>query len=113
MADSYYKTERDDLSLRKREDHDLDNDHDYPFHGTKHLDPIGINEDAVRLSLRTQNDFAKADKLTNPLAPPPKSKTNYEAYYSQQPKSRTVGLFQNDPARLKVVKHPGNLQLSN
>lgn len=61
-------------------DGENDEDHDYPFLGTKHLDPIGINEHAVKLSLRTRNDFDKPDKLRNPLAPPPKTKNNYEAY---------------------------------
>jgi hypothetical protein len=41
------------------------------------------------------------------------SKTNYEAYKRKQKPSRTVGLFQNDPERQRVVKHPGNLQLIN
>jgi hypothetical protein len=72
---------------------ELDEDHDYPFLGTKHLDPIGINEEPVKLAVRTQNDFCKVDKLRNPEAPPAKSITDYEAYYNGEAKSRTQGLF--------------------
>lgn len=113
MAATFQHDEREAYVVRKREDHDLDEEHDFPFPGSKHLDPVGINEDAVKLSLRTRNDFDKPNKLRNPLAPPPKSRTNYEAYHSQEAKSRTFGLFQNDPQRLAVVKHPGEMQLSN
>ena len=81
------------MSKKKEENQTCDNDHDYPFYGTKHLDPIGINEEPVRLSLRTRQDFEKADKHKNPLAPKPKTKTNYEAYHSEQPRARTNGLF--------------------
>ncbi len=88
-------------------------DHDYPFYGTKHLDPIGINEEPVKLSIRTKPDFAKPNRLNNPFGPEPKSLTNYEAYNSKVPRSRTNGLFMNDPQRLQVVKHPGDLQVKD
>jgi len=34
-----------------------DEEHDYPLIGTKHLNPIGVNREPVRMSLRTLNDF--------------------------------------------------------
>lgn len=42
---------------RKQVDQDLDEGYSYPFYGSKHLDPIGVNEDPVRLMIRTKNDF--------------------------------------------------------
>ena len=38
-------------------------DHDYPFYGTKHLDPIGINVDPVQMRSKMVADFEKIDKL--------------------------------------------------
>jgi len=56
----------------------LDEDHDYPFEGSKHLDPIGVNHELVRLTLRTGNDFAAPEKLKNAFIVIPQSKGNYE-----------------------------------
>lgn len=108
MAATFLQDEREAYVIRKRENGELDEEHDYPFPGSKHLDPIGVNEDPVKFRLRTRHDFDKPDKLRNPLAPLPKSRTNYEAYHSTEARSRTYGLFQSDPQRLAVVKHPGD-----
>jgi hypothetical protein len=67
------------------------------FVGSKHLNPIGINHDPVRMSLRTSNDFENVKKLEDPLAPLPITKTNYEAYQKNETKAKTKGLFQSDP----------------
>ena len=85
-------------------------DHDYPFAGSKHLNPIGINHDPVRMSLRTKNDFDNLKKLEDPLAPPPITKTNYEAYQKHETKSKTKGLFQSDPQRIAVTRHSASFQ---
>jgi hypothetical protein len=50
-------------------------DHDYPFAGTKHLDPIGINVDPVQMRSKMVADFDKIDKLKDPEAKPPLSLT--------------------------------------
>ena len=67
-----------------------DEEHDYPFYGTKHLNPIGENEEPVKMSLRTSNDFGNINKLL--IQPVRKSKTNYEKYLGFE-KIRTRGLF--------------------
>jgi hypothetical protein len=48
--------------------------------GSKHLNPVGVNHEAVRMSLRTVHDFDNPKKLDNPLKPLPLTKTKYEAY---------------------------------
>lgn len=53
--------------MQRQIDQDLDDVYNYPFPGSKHLDPIGVNEDQVQLMVRTKNDFSKPDKLANPL----------------------------------------------
>lgn len=70
-----------------------DEDHDYPFMGSKHLNPIGVNQELVRMSLRTVNDFENPKKLEDPLKPLPPSKTNYEAYIKDEVKAQTKGYF--------------------
>ena len=80
-------------------------EHDYPFMGSKHLNPIGVNNDLVRMSLRTVHDFDNPAKLTDPLKPAPPSKTRYEEYLKNEVKAQTKGYFQNDPERLAVTKH--------
>ncbi len=111
FANSVFQEEQSIKKCVKIQNEEFDQDHDYPFYGTKHLDPIGLNEEPVKLNIRTKPDFAKPNRLNNPFAPAPKSLTNYEAYYSKVPRSRTNGLFMNDPQRLQVVKHPGDLQV--
>lgn len=94
------------------EDRTNTEDHDYPFLGSKHLNPIGVNENHVRMSNRTRNDFDKINKL-NPGKVPP-SKTGYEAYKSgSESRTRTKGLFQNDPQRVGVVKTPAEYQVTD
>ena len=73
-----------------------DEDHEYPFHGSLHLNPIGVNHEPVRMFMRTGNDFGNPAKLKNPDAPKPKSLNNYEAYQTQEQRMRTQGLFMND-----------------
>ena len=70
-----------------------DEDHDYPFMGSKHLNPIGVNRELVRMSLRTLNDFDHPQKLDDPLKPLPPSKTRYEAYIKNEVKAQTKGYF--------------------
>lgn len=66
--------------------------HGFPFAGSKHYDPISINDDPIILSTRTHNDFDKPDKLI--LKPVEKSKTGYETYTSLPVhKAQTKGLF--------------------
>ena len=55
-------------------------DHDYPFAGTKHLDPIGINVETVNMSSKFIADFEPANKLKDPEAPLSLSFTKYEKY---------------------------------
>lgn len=82
-----------------QENQDYHEQHDYPFHGSKHMNPVSINHDLVRMSRRTQNDF---DSVT---LTKPKTRTNYEAYKSvNSDKCETKTLFQNDPDRQRVVK---------
>lgn len=59
------------------------------------------------MSLRTQNDFNQLieEKYV-------RSRTGYELY-RRDDYNRTKSLFQNDPQRLAVVKHPGDMQLQN
>jgi hypothetical protein len=66
------------ITNKRKEDAELDEDHDYPFEGSKHLDPIGVNHELVRLTLRTGNDFAAPEKLKNAFIVIPQSKGNYE-----------------------------------
>ena len=93
---------------------DADEDLNYPLHGFKHLDKVGINEEHVRLAQRTTNDFESVLKLRDPTLPPPISKTGYEKY--KRPSKlvkRTKGIFQGDDDSVSVVKHPCDLQLQN
>ena len=87
-------------------------EHDYPFMGTKHLNPIGVNRDAVKMSLRTVHDFDNPKKLDNPLKPLPPSKTDYEAYIKNEVKAQTKGYFQNDPQRIAATKHSASFQVN-
>ena len=70
-----------------------DEEHDYPFMGSKHLNPIGVNRDPVRMSLRTMHDFENPKKLENPLKPLPPTKTRYEVYQKNEVKAQTKGFF--------------------
>jgi hypothetical protein len=66
---------------------------------------IGINLDPVQMMQRTKNDFDHPDKLKDPEAPLPRSTTNYEAYLTEEKRTRTKGFFTNDPQRMAVTKH--------
>ena len=104
--------EQESYLRRKQENLELDNEHDYPFPGSVHLDPVSINKDAVQFSYKTRYDFDKPDKLK--LQATPKSRSGYEAYYrSCDNRMRTRGLFQNDAGRINSVKHPGDMQVQN
>jgi hypothetical protein len=84
-----------------------DEEQNYPFSGSKHLNPKGINREQVRMSKRLASDHDPLDKLRDPTKPGPKSKTNYEAYFvNQNLRGRTKDRFQADPQRLAVVKPP-------
>jgi len=88
-----------------------DEEHDYPFMGSKHLNPIGINKELVRMSLRTVHDFDNPKKLDDPLKPLPLSKTRYETYLKNEVKAITKGYFQNDPERIAATKHSASFQV--
>ena len=112
MASSFFNDEQSTIIKRRVDDSETQKDHDYPFQGSKHLDPIGINEHPVRLSHRTKFDFYKVDKLE--IKKPALSKTQYELYTSKSAgRVKTRGFFQNDPERVKMVKNPGEFQLSD
>jgi len=63
------------VARRRNDDMKYEEDHDYPFAGTKHLDPIGINVDPVQMRYKMVADFEKIDKLKDPEAKPPLSLT--------------------------------------
>jgi hypothetical protein len=112
QAHTFFRDEQDSYMTQVHEDKTNTEDHDYPFFGTKHLNPIGVNEHPVRMSNRTRNDFDKVNKL-NPSKVPP-SKTGYEAYTTgNEKRAKTKGLFQNDPQRIGVVKTPAEYQVTD
>lgn len=92
-AQNFYEQERSITRNRRLNDINHDRDHNYPLSGSKHIDIISVNEELVRMSLRTSRDFDRPDKLKNPLTPPPRSLANYEAYLKSDIKVRTKGQF--------------------
>ena len=88
----------------RTENRNEDQDHDHPFAGTKHLNPIGVNEDPVVMSRRTTADFPRPDKLQNEV-PKPKPTGNEKFLGWERGKSK--GRFASDPDRQRVVKDPG------
>lgn len=96
MAETFFRDEQSSYLSEAQHDRAAEEDHDYPFCGSKHLNPIGVNEHSVKLMHRTRNDFDKINKLNPGVVP--RSITNYEAYQrGDTSKTRTKGLFQNDP----------------
>lgn len=92
----------------------LDEDHDYPFSASKHLNPVGVNREPVRCSQRLIADHDHLGKLRDPSKPPPPSKTNYEAYLKGRDQRKcTTGRFAADPDRLAVVRHPAEHQIDD
>ena len=66
------------------------------------------------MSTRTKHDFAHPERLEDPRKKPRPTLTGYESYArSQATPTRTKSMFAADPDRLRVVKHPCELQLSN
>lgn len=47
MAQSFFLDEQNQVVRRRFDDMKYEEDHNYPFAGTKHLDLIGINVDPV------------------------------------------------------------------
>lgn len=87
-------------------------DQKFPFHTSKHLNPVGVNREPVRCSMRLMTDHEPLNKLKDPSKPPAPSLTNYEAYSKGLDlRQRTNGRFAVDPDRLKVVRHPAEHQV--
>jgi hypothetical protein len=66
--------------MKKYVDQEQDEDYRYPFHGSKLLNPVGMNAEPVRLAKRTLYDYEPVEKLNDPTMAPPPSKTQYENY---------------------------------
>lgn len=114
MANTVFNETQNTLISCREENVAQDQDHHHPFHGYKHLNPIGINEDPVRLSTRTKHDFEHTEKLEDPGKKPRPTRTGYESYVrSQATTTRTKSMFANDPERQRIVKHPCDLQRTN
>lgn len=77
-------SEAEDYNKTRLQDKDQNNEFEYPFPGSLHLDPISINNESVKFSKKNRYDFDRVDKLKHPNGAPLKSKTNYEQYYKSQ-----------------------------
>jgi hypothetical protein len=76
-----FQIEQNQFNDKKFDDMIEDEDYRFPFQGSKHLNPIGINTEPVRLAKRLLCDHDPINKLNDPSKPPAPSKTQYENYF--------------------------------
>ena len=90
MASTFFYEKQASKIHVKEENRRETEEHDHPFAGTKPLNPVSVNEDAVLMSRRTKKDFGRPDKLENEVPKCPK--TGNEEYLDH-PKKETKGKF--------------------
>ena len=96
LADSLFQCDRATKSRLRAENQQIEEEHDYPFDSLKHINPISINKDPVKMFLRTSNDFYRVEDTE--MHQVYRSKSGYEAYRRTEYR-RLKGLFENDAER--------------